>query len=130
MPAERLTHMWWLSLRGGVVIMKAASLAHARLLAAIEFGHASHFVEGYPISPDLVELIPDHSVGRMLSPLEARELIKLLKYGPPRTVAQTSPVDLVKRLRPDLETRPAAQGRRAPEGYAHRPPRRPLHREL
>jgi hypothetical protein len=77
--------MWWLSFRGGeVVIVKAASLAHARLLAAIAFGHASHFVEGYPISPDLVELIPDHSVGRIISPLECRELIKLLKYGSPR----------------------------------------------
>jgi hypothetical protein len=83
--------MWWLFFRGGVVILTAASLA---LLAAIEFGYASHFLEGYPISPDLVELIPDHSVGRMLCPLEARELIKLLKYGPPRPVAQASPVDL------------------------------------
>jgi hypothetical protein len=84
--------LWWLSFRGGaVVIVTAASLAHARLLAAIEFGHASHFVEGYPVSPDRVELIPDHSVGRMLSPLESRELIKLLKYGPPRPVAQTGP---------------------------------------
>jgi hypothetical protein len=69
--------MWWLSFRGGgVVILTAASLAHARLLAAIEFGYASHFVEGYPISPDLVELIPGHSVGRMLSPLESRECVR------------------------------------------------------
>jgi hypothetical protein len=101
--------MWWLSFRGGgVVIVTAASLAHARLLAAIEFGHASHFVEGYPIGPDLVELIPDHSVGRVLSPLESRELIKLLKYGPPRPVAQAN-----------SEKRPAAPSvRRLPEGNA------------
>jgi hypothetical protein len=46
--------MWWLSFRGGdVVIVTAASLAHARLLAAIAFGHASHFVEGYAIVPTL-----------------------------------------------------------------------------
>jgi hypothetical protein len=43
--------------------------------------------------PGLVELIPDHSVGRMLSPLESRELIKLLKYGQSRPVDQTGPVD-------------------------------------
>jgi hypothetical protein len=112
--------MWWLSFRGGdVVIVTAASLAHARLLAAIEFDHASHFVEGYPIDPNLVELIPDHSVGRMLSPLEARELIKLLKYGPPRPVAQASPVDLVDSRRSDSEKRPAAPSvRRLPEGNA------------
>jgi hypothetical protein len=113
--------MWWLSFRGGVVILTAASLAHARLLAAIEFGYASHFVEGYPISPDLVELIPGHSVGRMLSPLESRELIKLLKYGPPRPVAQASPVDLVDSRRSDSEKRPAAPSvRLLPEGNARR----------
>jgi hypothetical protein len=112
--------MWWLSFRGGtVVIVTAASLAHARLLAAIEFDHASHFVEGYPIDPDLVELIPDHSVGRMLSPLESRELIKLLKYGPSRLVAQTGPVDPIDSIKPDFEKQPAAPSvRRAPEGYS------------
>jgi hypothetical protein len=114
--------MWWPSFRGGdVVIVTAASLAHARPLAAIEFGHASHFVEGYPISPDLVELIPDHSVGRMLSPLESRELIKLLKYGQSRPVDQTGPVDPIDSIRPDFDKQPAAPSvRRAPEGYSRR----------
>jgi hypothetical protein len=95
-----------------VVIVTAASLVHARLLAAIEFDHASHFVEGYPIDPDLEELIPVHSVGRMLSPLEFRDLIKLLKYGT-GPVAQKGSVDS-----PDFDNRPPAPSVRAPEGYS------------
>jgi hypothetical protein len=84
--------MWWLSFSGGVVIMKAASLAHARLLAALnEFSRASLFIEGYDINPDLAALIPNHSIGRLLSAVEARELIKLLKYGPRKHVTKTSP---------------------------------------
>jgi hypothetical protein len=81
--------MWWLSfLDGGVVIMEAASLAHARLLAALnELGRVSHFAEGYPINADLVALIPDDSIGRMLAPVEARELFKVLKYGPQKYVS-------------------------------------------
>jgi len=35
--------MWWLSFIGGVVIMEATSLSHARLLAALKnLGRASH----------------------------------------------------------------------------------------
>jgi hypothetical protein len=80
--------MWWLSFRGGGGVMEAASLAHARLLAALnELGRASHFVEGYSINPDLAAPIPDDSIGRMLAPVEARELAKLLKYGPQKDVA-------------------------------------------
>ena len=46
-------------------------------------------VEGYPISPDLAALVPGHSIGRMLSSVEARELVKLLKYGPQKLVANS-----------------------------------------
>jgi hypothetical protein len=76
--------MWWLSFIGGsVVIMEATSLSHARLLAALKnLGRASQFAEGYFISPDLAAMIPDNSVGRMLSSDEALRLRKLLKYGP------------------------------------------------
>ena len=76
--------MWWLSfLGGGVVIIEAASLAHARLLAVVNgFGRASQFVEGYPIDAHLAARVPDHSVGRILTPGEARQLLKLIKYGP------------------------------------------------
>jgi hypothetical protein len=76
--------MWWLSfLGGGVVIMEAASLAQARLLAVVnELGRASQFVEGYSINSDLAALIPDESIGQILTPVEARRLLKLMKYGP------------------------------------------------
>jgi hypothetical protein len=76
--------MWWLSFLGdGVVIMEAASLAQARLLAVANgFGRASQFVEGYPIDAQLAARVPDHSVGRILTPGEARQLLKLIKYGP------------------------------------------------
>ena len=76
--------MWWLSfLGGGVVIIEAASLAHARLLAVVNgFGRASQFVEGYPIDAQLAARVPDHSFGRILTPGEARPLLKLIKYGP------------------------------------------------
>jgi hypothetical protein len=81
--------MWWLSfLGGGVVVIEAASLAHARLLAALsELGRVSHFAKGYSINPDLAALIPGESIGRMLAPVEARELLKLLKYGPQKYIA-------------------------------------------
>jgi hypothetical protein len=79
--------MWWLSFPEGVVIIEASSLAHARLLVAQSaFSRASQFVEGYPINPDLAALVPAHTIGRMLSLVEARELVKLLKYGPQKLV--------------------------------------------
>jgi hypothetical protein len=82
--------MWWLSFPEGAVIIEAASLAHARLLAAqCAFSRASQFVEGYPISPDLAARVPGNSIGRMLSSVEARELVKLLKYGPQKLVANS-----------------------------------------
>ena len=73
--------MWWLSFRdGGVVVIKASSLVHARLLAARNgLGRASHFVEGYFIDPARMTPIPHEYVGRMLSPIEARQLGELLK---------------------------------------------------
>jgi hypothetical protein len=76
--------MWWLSFRhGGVVVIKASSLVHARLLAAQNgLGRASHFVEGYFIDPGRMTPIPDEFVGRMLSPIEARQLEERLKREP------------------------------------------------
>ena len=84
--------MWWLSFHGGdVVIIEAASLAHARLLAALnKLGRASHFAEGHSISPELAALIPDDFLGRTLSPTETRQLLKLLE--PRKYVAPPSPV--------------------------------------
>jgi hypothetical protein len=72
--------MWWLSFRdGGVVIVNAASLAHARLLAAANgLGRASHFVEGNLIDTERLPPIPQEFIGRMLSPIDARQLIEIL----------------------------------------------------
>jgi hypothetical protein len=77
------THLWWLSFLGGnAVIMEASSLVHARLLAASNnLGRISQFDEGYAVNTDLVACIPDNSIGRMLSAVEARQILKLLKYG-------------------------------------------------
>jgi hypothetical protein len=95
--------MWWLSFIGGsVVIMEAASLSHARLLAALKnLGRASQFADGYFITPDLAAMIPDNSIGRMLSSDEARRLLKLLKYGPQEYGAKPSrqPAIVPSRLR-------------------------------
>jgi len=74
--------MWWLLFRqGGVVVIKASSLVHARLLAAQSgLGRASHFIEGHFIDPRRMMAIPDEYIGRMLSPLEARRLEELLSH--------------------------------------------------
>jgi hypothetical protein len=83
--------MWWLSFFGGdVVIVEAASLAHARLLAAgNELGRASHFAKGHSISSELAAIIPDNFLRRILSPTETRQLLKLLE--PKKYVTNPSP---------------------------------------
>jgi hypothetical protein len=72
--------LWWLSFFDGVVvIIEASSLAHARTIAALhELGRVSHFAEGHFIDPDRAALIPDNSIGRMLSLIEVRKLRDLL----------------------------------------------------
>jgi hypothetical protein len=72
--------MWWLSFAdGSVVIIAASSLAHARLLAAAKgLGRASHFIEGNLIDAQRVPPIPLEFVGRMLSPVDARQLLEIL----------------------------------------------------
>jgi hypothetical protein len=77
--------MWWLSFRdGGVVIIGASSLVHARLLAAGDgLGRASHFVEGHFIAGECLPPIPPEFVGRMLSPVEAQQLREMLDPQPP-----------------------------------------------
>jgi len=76
--------MWWLSFRdGGVVIISASSLAHARLLAARNgLGRASHFVEGHFIDPERMAPVRPEHMGRMLSPIEARQLWELVSREP------------------------------------------------
>ena len=76
-----VTKFWWLSLRGGsAVIVEAESMAHARLLAVVnDIGRASHFTDGYPIDPHLLELIPEELIERKLSPAEANGLLDRLR---------------------------------------------------
>jgi hypothetical protein len=72
--------MWWLSFRdGGVVIINASSLVHARLLCAAKgLGRASDFVEGNLIDTARLPPIPDEFVSKMLSPVDARQLLEIL----------------------------------------------------
>jgi len=76
--------MWWLLFRdGGVVIISASSLVHARLLAAANgLGRASHFVEGNFLDIERLPSIPSEFIGRMLSPIEARQLEEMLNREP------------------------------------------------
>jgi hypothetical protein len=93
--------MWWLSFFGGdVVIIEAASLAHARLLAALnELGRASHFAEGHSISSELAALIPDNFLRRKLSRTETRQLLKLLEPGKCVTSPNSEPKIMPSRRR-------------------------------
>jgi hypothetical protein len=92
--------MWWLLFRDGVVvIISASSLVHARLLAAGKgLGRASHFVDGNFIDTERVPPIPPEFVGRMLSLIEARQLLETLNrkprdYGTGRRRGSNSPRD-------------------------------------
>src|ERR1700680_2031278 len=57
--------MGWLTfLNGGVVIIEASSLIHARSLAAAHWlGRVAHFAEGHFINPESAALIPDAFIG-------------------------------------------------------------------
>jgi hypothetical protein len=72
--------MWWLSFSdGSVVIIAASSLTHARLLAAAKgLGRASDFVEGSIVDTERLPPIPGEFIGRMLSPVDARQLLDIL----------------------------------------------------
>jgi hypothetical protein len=72
--------MWWLSFSdGSVVIIAASSLVHARLLAAAKgLGRASNFVEGNRVDIERLPPIPNEFIGRMLSPVDARQLLDIL----------------------------------------------------
>jgi hypothetical protein len=78
-----MMRLWWLSFRGGAdVIMRAETLAHARLLAAVkEPRGASLFDNGFPVDPEFGRMIPDEFIGRSLSRNEASDLLRLLRDG-------------------------------------------------
>jgi hypothetical protein len=77
------TKFWWLRLRGGgAAIVEAESMVHARLLAVVnDIGRASHFTDGYPIDPHLLERIPHELIERKLSPTEADGLLDQLRIS-------------------------------------------------
>jgi hypothetical protein len=83
-PVERedMHPVWWISfLDGGVVIMEASSLLHARTLAAASgLGRVTQFAEGHFIGPKRAKLIPNGSIGRILSSIEAGKLRDLIEY--------------------------------------------------
>jgi hypothetical protein len=71
--------MWRLLFRDGGVVIAGSSLIHARLLAAANgLGRASRFVEGNFIDTERLPPIPPEFVGRMLAPIEARQLQEML----------------------------------------------------
>jgi len=68
--------VWWISfLNGGVFIIEASSLIHARILAAARgIGRVAQFAEGHVINEEQAALIPQDFIGRMLSSEEARRV--------------------------------------------------------
>jgi hypothetical protein len=84
--------LWWLSFGGGTaVIMRAETLVHARLLAAVqEPGRARLFDDGFPVDPEFERMIPDDFIGPSLTRDEASDLLRLLGDGPRRYGAKPS----------------------------------------
>jgi hypothetical protein len=69
-----------------VTELRALTMRQTMLLGDLSgakgLGRASQFAEGHSIEPNLAELIPDGPVGRILNRVEARRLLKLMRYGP------------------------------------------------
>jgi hypothetical protein len=91
--------LWWLSFKGGrIVIVRAETLVHARLLAstAVEGARAYLFDAGFQVDPEFEQMIPDGVIGRTLSRDEAIDLQRRLrgdaKYykRPAAAIRQTS----------------------------------------
>jgi hypothetical protein len=73
--------VWWISfLDGSVFIVQASSLAHARMLAVLHgVGRVGHFAEGHFIDEERAAVVPQESIGRMLSSHEARHIRDLFE---------------------------------------------------
>jgi hypothetical protein len=73
--------MWWLTYRRdgklvGVMIVKFASLIHARLRAALDEADAGlEFAKGHELDEKTAGPVPTKSIGRMLSIEEAGKLL-------------------------------------------------------
>jgi hypothetical protein len=82
-PAQQMSYFWltYGSADGlvGVVIMEAPSMLQARMNAAVRSITAgAPFAEGHELSARLMASVPPTQVGRMLSGVEAAELIRRL----------------------------------------------------
>jgi hypothetical protein len=73
--------LWCLSFKGGrVVIMRAETLVHARLLAAASEGARAYlFDNGFVVDPEFEQMIPDELIGRTLSRDETTDLLTWLR---------------------------------------------------
>jgi hypothetical protein len=83
--------LWWLMFRdGGAVIVEGESITHARLLAvANDLCRASQFLNGYPVDPDLVEMVPEDFKWRRLSRQQADDMLAAMKDGHQKRVTPT-----------------------------------------
>jgi hypothetical protein len=83
--------LWWLMFRdGGAVIVEGESITHARLLAvANDLCRASQFLEGYPIDPGLIGMIPEDLTWRRLSRQQADDMLAVMKDGHQKRVKST-----------------------------------------
>jgi hypothetical protein len=73
--------LWRISFKGGTtVIVRADTLAHARLLAAAdEVARAYLFDAGFRVEPEFEQMIPNELIGRTLSREEATDLQRWLR---------------------------------------------------
>jgi hypothetical protein len=91
--------MWWLCYRNegklvGVAIIQAASIYHARLLAAVRgIGRAVDYSEGNEVDAEHAALIPQDCIGRLLSPEEARQLMDRIGSALPQGAPAAEPKD-------------------------------------
>jgi hypothetical protein len=86
-PSQRMPYFWltYGSAGGlvGVVIMEAPSVLQARMNAAVRsIAAGAPFAEGHELSARLMASVPPTQVGRMLSGVEAGELIRRLDARP------------------------------------------------
>src|ERR1700722_4046626 len=86
-PAQRMPYFWltYGSAGGldGVVIMEAPSVLQAPMTAAVRsIAAGAPFAEGHELSARLMASVPPRQAGRMLSGVEAGELIRRLDARP------------------------------------------------
>jgi hypothetical protein len=97
----RQMSLWWLSFKGGrIVIVRAETLVHARLLAstAVEGVRAYLFDAGFQVDPEFEQMIPDGVIGRTLSRDEAIDLQRRLRGDAKYYKRTAAPIAKPRRL--------------------------------